>query len=374
MADKNTYYITLQPKVDKNTIKDMENKFNAASKNISKNLSNSLKSAIKGSALAMVGAFGVGSMLSNVISDIVDLPNKTKSVAMDLRSLAIQTKNVAMIGDLTSGQFASFYQGLQSAGFTGDINDVREVFAETAKSKAKDGKFEGQKVGTGEILAQVLQQWQEVGRKYGTDSVEFQNAKKEVEQIIGGVDTARKFESLVKGEKNIGEIIKQGQSELDIKVGSSKIYDKNVEVLKGLSAQSQEAKMQKFLFNKEIDKKSIEELNKILDSDLTMALSGLSDSQKLSSQIQISNTIKETQMKVMGAVIDIAADVSAIVKFINQYLKKNKKTEAEIKYIDEKTDWKRTAQYGVQADNGNALGKFIADQIKKFMRGDSIDG
>ena len=374
MADKNTYYITLQPKVDKNTIKDMENKFNAASKNISKNLSNSLKSAIKGSALAMVGAFGVGSMLSNVISDIVDLPNKTKSVAMDLRSLAIQTKNVAMIGDLTSGQFASFYQGLQSAGFTGDINDVREVFAETAKSKAKDGKFEGQKVGTGEILAQVLQQWQEVGRKYGTDSVEFQNAKKEVEQIIGGVDTARKFESLVKGEKNIGEIIKQGQSELDIKTGSSKIYDKNVEVLKGLSAQSQEAKMQKFLFNKEIDKKSIEELNKILDSDLTMALSGLSDSQKLSSQIQISNTIKETQMKVMGAVIDIAADVSAIVKFINQYLKKNKKTEAEIKYIDEKTDWKRTAQYGVQADNGNALGKFIADQIKKFMRGDSIDG
>jgi hypothetical protein len=105
-----------------------------------------------------------------------------------------------------------------------------------------------------------------------------------------------------------------------------------------------------------------------------VALSGLTDSQKLSSQIQISNTIKETQIKVMNAVIGIATDISAIVKFINQYLKKNKKTEAEIKYIDEKTDWKRTAQYGVQADNGNALGKFIADQIKKFMKGDSIDG
>ena len=365
MADKNTYYITLQPKVDKNTIKDMENKFNQASKNIGKNLSNNLKSAIKGSALAMVGAFGVGSMVSNVMADIVNLPNKTKNVAMELRSLAIQTKNVSMIGDLSTGQFGSFYQGLQSAGFTGDMNDIREVFAETAKSKATGGKFAGKNIGTGELLAQVLQQWQDVGRQYGTDSVEFQNAKKEVEQIIGGVDTARKFESLVKGNNNISSIIKQGQSELGIKVGSSDIYNRNVELLKGLSAQSQETKMQKFLFNKKIDEKSINELNKILDSDLSMALSGLTDSQKLSSQIQISNTIKETQLKVLDAVIEISKLLAKYFEGGNANSIKNKQKEEQIaKTIIQKQK------------EGDVLGaqKEVLNFYKNKITGGSIDG
>lgn len=330
MADKNTYYITLQPKVDKNTIKDMENKFNQASKNIGKNLSNSLKSAIKGSALAMVGAFGIGSMVSNVLGDIVNLPNKTKNVAMELRSLAIQTKNISMVSDLSTGQFGSFYQGLQSAGFTGDLNDLREVFAETGKAKAVGGIFAGKDIATGELLAQVLQQWQNVGKQYGTDSVEFQNAKKEVEQIIGGVDTARKFESLVKGDKNISEIIGQGQNELGITSGSSEIYNRNVEILKGLSAQSQESKMQKFLFNRKIDEKSIAELNKILDSDLTMALSGLTDSQKLSSQIQISNTIKETQLKMLDAVIEISKLLAKYFEGGNANSIKNKQKEEQV--------------------------------------------
>jgi hypothetical protein len=369
MADKNTYYITLQPKVDKNTIKDMENKFNTASKNISKNLSNSLKSAIKGSALAMVGAFGVGSMVSNVINDIVDLPNKTKSFAIDLRSLAIQTKNVADIGDLTSGQFAAFYQGLQSAGFTGDLNDLREVFAETAKSKAKGGAFEGSKMETGELVAQMLQSWQDIGLKYGFDSKEFQDAKKEMEVNTGGTDTVRKFEALVKSGKNIKDVIKQGQGELDIKNGSSKTYDKNVEVLKGLSAQSQEAKMQKFLFTKEIDKNSIEELNKILDSDLVMAMSGMTDSQKLSSQIQISNTIKETQMKMMDVVISIATDISAIVKFINKHFQNN-----NIKNKEKEEQFAKKIIKKQEEGDFWAVQKEVLKYFKNKLTGGAIDG
>jgi hypothetical protein len=245
----------------------------------------------------------------------MNLPDKAKNLAMEMRQLAIQTKNVATLGDFGSANFAGFYQGLQSAGFEGDFNDVKEVFAETAKQKAKGGAFEGSKMETGELVAQILQSWQNVGKKYGFNSKEFQDAKKEVEVLLAGTDSVRKFESLVKSGKSIKEMTKQGNKELGITdtKRSSKIYDENLKALQGLSSQSQEAKMQKFLFTKKIDPKSIQELKKLQDSDFNMALSGMSDSQLLKNQITISNSIQKTQENIDKTLTRI---LNYIIKFI----------------------------------------------------------
>lgn len=315
MADKNTYYILLQPKLDKSSITEMESKFKQASKRIGANLGSALKSSVKGAATSMVAQLSISNILGNSLSNLMALPDKAKNLAMEMRQLAIQTKNVATIGDLGTANFGGFYQGLQSAGFQGDLNDIREVFAETAKAKAKGGKFEGSKMETGELLAKTLQAWQNVGKTYGFNSQEFQNAKKEVEQIIGGVDTARKFESLVKSDKSIEDIYKTGKKELGIKntEKSSKIYEENLKALQGLSTQSQETKMQKFLFNKKIDPKSIQEIKNIQDSDFNMGLSALSDSELLKSQITISNSMKKTQEnidKMLAQILEVVLQYS----------------------------------------------------------------
>ena len=315
MADKNTYYILLQPKLDKSSINEMESKFKQASKRIGANLGSALKSSVKGAATSMVAQLSIANILGNAFSNLMNLPDKAKNLAMEMRQLAIQTKNVATIGDLGTANFGGFYQGLQSAGFQGDLNDIREVFAETAKAKAKGGVFEGSKMETGELLAKTLQAWQNVGKKFGFNSQEFQDAKKEVEQIIGGVDTARKFESLVKSDKSIEDIYKTGKKELGIKntENSSKIYEENLKTLQGLSSQSQETKMQKFLFTKKIDPKSIAELSKIQDSDFNMGLSALSDSELSKTQITISNSMKKTQEnmeKMLASILDILLQYS----------------------------------------------------------------
>jgi hypothetical protein len=316
MADKNTYYILLQPKLDKSSITEMESKFKQASKRIGANLGSALKSSVKGAATSMVAQLSIANILGNSLSNLMSLPNKAKSLAMEMRQLAIQTKNVATLGDLGSANFAGFYQGLQSAGFEGDFNDLKEVFAETAKQKAKGGAFEGSKMETGELVAQILQSWQNVGKKYGFNSKEFQDAKKEVEVLLAGTDSVRKFESLVKSGKSIKEMSKQGNKELGITdtKRSSKIYDENLKALQGLSTQSQETKMQKFLFTKKIDPKSIQEIKNIQDSDFNMALSGMSDSQLLKNQITISNSIQKTQENIDKTLTRI---LNYIIKFID---------------------------------------------------------
>jgi hypothetical protein len=299
-------------------------------------------------------------------------PDKAKNLAMEMRQLAIQTKNVATIGDLGTANFGGFYQGLQSAGFQGDLNDIREVFAETAKSKAKGGKFEGSKLETGELLARTLQSWQNIGKKFGFNSQEFQDAKKEVEQIIGGVDTARKFESLVKSDKSIGEIYKTGKKELGIKnaENSSKIYEENLKVLQGLSTESQETKMQKFLFNKKIDPKSVEDMKRIQDSDFNMTTKMMSDSDKMSAQVTLTNDMKKTQeeiktmlAKILNLVVPFMEAVIADfnpkeVRFDDEYtkarnlaLKQTGFTDEEVKLFNEKLK----QQYGNKKNAGREL-------------------
>jgi hypothetical protein len=367
MADKNTYYILLQPKLDNSSITEMESKFKQASKRIGANLGSALKNSVKGATMSMVTQLSVANILGSSFSNLMNLPDKTKNLAMELRQLAIQTKNVATIGDLGTANFGGFYQGLQSAGFQGDLNDIREVFAETAKAKATGGRFAGSKLETGELLAQTLQSWQDVGKTYGFNSQEFQNAKKEVEQIIGGVDTARKFESLVKSDKNISQVFKKGVGELGISNldTSSKIYNENLRKLQGLSAQSQESKMQKFLFTKKIDEKSINELAKIQESDFNMALSGLSNSQLLQSQITISNSMKKTQEnieKMLSQILDVVLQYSMKAENIN------KAKQAEIK---------RTAENIIEKQKaGDFLG--VQKEVLKFYSPNknnrSVDG
>jgi hypothetical protein len=313
MSAKEVYYITIKPQLSKDTIADMENKFKQASKRIGANLGSALKSSVKGASMSIVSQLSIANILGNSISNLMQLPDKARTTAMELRQLAIQTKNLSNVGDLTATQTGALYQGLQSAGFQGDTNDLREVFAETAKTKATGGRFEGSKLETGEILAQVLNNWQEVGRRYGFNSQQFQDAKKEVETIIGGVDTARKFESLIKSDKSIKDIYKQGKSELGIteEATNNKIYNDNLKKLQELSSQTLETRQQKFLFTKKIDEASIKELANIQDSSFNLALQGLTDSQLLKSQITIANSMKKTQeniekniAKLLNVVID----------------------------------------------------------------------
>jgi hypothetical protein len=372
MADKNTYYILLQPKLDKSSITEMESKFKQASKRIGANLGSALKSSVKGAATSMVAQLSIANILGNAFSSIMQAPDKVKNLAMEMRQLAIQTKNVSTIGDLETANFGGFYQGLQSAGFQGDLNDIREVFAETGKAKAKGGRFEGSKLETGELLARTLQSWQNIGKKFGVNSQEFQDAKKEVEQIIGGVDTARKFESLVKGDKTIEDIYKTGKKELGIKNSekSSKIYEENLKTLQGLSTQSQETKMQKFLFNKKIDPKSVDELKRIQDSDFNMTTKMMSDSDKLSAQITLINDMKNTQediknmfIKILNLVVPFMENVIADfnpkeVRFDDEYtkarnlaLKQTGLTDEEVKLFNEKLK----QQYGNKKTSGREL-------------------
>ena len=366
MADKNTYYILLQPKLDKSSITEMENKFKQASKRIGANLGSALKSSVKGATTSMLAQLSVANILGNAFSNIMQAPEKVKSLAMELRQLAIQTKNIATIGDLGVSNFAGFYQGLQSAGFQGDLNDIREVFAETAKTKAKGGKFEGSKLETGELLAQTLQSWQNVGKKYGFNSQEFQDAKKEVEQIIGGVDTARKFESLVKSDKNISQIYKQGKKEIGIRneSQSTKIYEENLKKLNELSSVSQESRLQKYLLTQKIDPKSIEEIKKLQDSDMNRGLRMLSDSDKLTTQVQATLSMQKTMEGIETLLTNGFATMNEFVTYIKKFLPKEEKKlnkeeqkqyNKQLNYYQEQMTRKLTPEEKKKLGNGRGL-------------------
>jgi hypothetical protein len=370
MADKNTYYILLQPKLDKSSITEMESKFKQASKRIGANLGSALKSSVKGAATSMVAQLSIANILGNAFSDIMQAPDKAKNLAMEMRQLAIQTKNVATIGDLGTANFGGFYQGLQSAGFQGDLNDIREVFAETAKAKATGGRFAGSKLETGELLAKTLQAWQNVGKKFGVNSQQFQDAKKEVEQIIGGVDTARKFESLVKGDKSIEDIYKTGKKELGIKdtEKSSKIYEENLKKLKELSSSSQETKMQKFLFNKKIDPKSIQEIKNIQDSDFNLSTKMLTDSDKLSAQITLSNDMKKIQEDIRTMLAQL---LNLVLPFIETFIADF--TPKEVRFDDEYTKARNKAlkQQGFSDEDVNLFNKKLKEQYGNKKNGGS---
>jgi len=368
MADKNTYYILLQPKLDKSSITEMESKFKQASKRIGANLGSALKSSVKGALTSMVAQLSIANILGNAFSDIMQAPEKAKTLAMEMKQLAIQTKNVATLGDLGSANFAGFYQGLQSAGFEGDFNDVKEVFAETAKQKAKGGAFEGSKMETGELVAQILQSWQNVGKKYGFNSKEFQDAKKEVEVLLAGTDSVRKFESLVKSGKSIKEMSEQGNKELGITdtKRSSKIYDENLKKLNSLSSQSQEAKMQKFLFTQKIDPKSVDELKRIQDSDFNLTTKMLTDSDKLSAQITLANDMKKIQEDIKTMLAQL---LNLVVPFIETFIADF--TPKEIRFDDEYTKARNQAlkQQGFSDEEVNLFNKKLKEQYGNKKNG-----